>query len=38
MILFPSEEYKAGARIFPTLVPIDHDNPESIKILKLGKS
>jgi haloalkane dehalogenase len=28
---FPSEEYKAGARIFPTLVPIDHDNPESIK-------
>jgi haloalkane dehalogenase len=29
--LFPSKEYKAGARIFPTLVPIDHDNPESIK-------
>lgn len=28
---FPSEEYKAGARIFPTLVPIDHGNPESIK-------
>jgi hypothetical protein len=27
---FPSEEYKAGARIFPTLVPI-HGNPESIK-------
>ncbi len=28
---FPSEEYKAGARIFPILVPIEHDNPESIK-------
>jgi len=28
---FPSEEYKAGARIFPTLVPIDHDDPESVK-------
>jgi haloalkane dehalogenase len=31
---FPSEEYKAGARIFPTLVPIDEDDPESIKNLK----
>ncbi|WP_179346688.1 haloalkane dehalogenase [Winogradskyella ursingii] len=31
---FPSEEYKAGARIFPTLVPIDQDDPESIKNLK----
>lgn len=31
---FPSEEYKAGARIFPTLVPIEHDNPESIKNIK----
>lgn len=31
---FPSEEYKAGARIFPTLVPIDHDDPESIKNLQ----
>jgi haloalkane dehalogenase len=28
---FPSEEYKAGARIFPTLVPIDTNDPESIK-------
>lgn len=28
---FPSEEYKAGARIFPTLVPVDLDDPESIK-------
>ena len=26
---FPSEEYKAGARIFPVLVPIDQDDPES---------
>jgi len=31
---FPSEEYKAGARIFPTLVPINEDDPESIKNLK----
>lgn len=28
---FPSEEFKAGARIFPTLVPIDYDDPESAK-------
>ncbi|RKN83223.1 haloalkane dehalogenase [Ulvibacterium marinum] len=28
---FPSEEYKAGARIFPMLVPIDHDDPEAVK-------
>lgn len=28
---FPSEEYKAGARIFPALVPIDADDPEAIK-------
>jgi len=28
---FPSEDYKAGARIFPTLVPIDFDDPESVK-------
>jgi len=28
---FPSEEYKAGARIFPTLVPIDLDDPEAVK-------
>lgn len=28
---FPSEEYKAGARIFPTLVPINQDDPESLK-------
>jgi haloalkane dehalogenase len=31
---FPSEEHKAGARIFPTLVPINQDDPESIKNLK----
>jgi haloalkane dehalogenase len=31
---FPSEDYKAGARIFPTLVPINQDDPESIKNLK----
>ena len=28
---YPSEEYKAGARMFPTLVPIEIDEPESIK-------
>lgn len=28
---FPSEDYKAGARIFPTLVPINFDDPESAK-------
>ncbi|WP_420583045.1 haloalkane dehalogenase [Reichenbachiella sp.] len=28
---FPSEEFKAGARIFPTLVPIKEDEPEAIK-------
>ena len=27
---FPSEDYKAGARIFPTLVPIEESDPESI--------
>ncbi len=27
---FPSDEYKAGARIFPSLVPITEDNPEGI--------
>jgi len=31
---FPSEEYKAGARIFPALVPINENDPESIKNLK----
>ena len=31
---FPSEEYKAGARIFPSLVPIKEDDPESLKNLK----
>ena len=30
---FPSEEYKAGARIFPTLVPIEENDPESQKNL-----
>jgi len=28
---FPTEEYKAGARIFPTLVPVNRDDPESVK-------
>lgn len=28
---FPSEEYKAGARIFPSLVPYEFDDPESEK-------
>jgi len=28
---FPSEEYKACARIFPSLVPITEDDPEGIK-------
>ncbi len=28
---FPSEEHKAGARIFPTLVPFDSQDPEAIK-------
>ncbi len=27
---FPSEEYKAGARIFPMLVPVEADDPESV--------
>ncbi|MBT8298212.1 MAG: haloalkane dehalogenase [Maribacter sp.] len=31
---FPSEEYKAGARIFPTLVPIHPEDPESIKNIR----
>ncbi|MEX0289086.1 MAG: haloalkane dehalogenase [Flavobacteriaceae bacterium] len=31
---FPSEEYKAGARIFPTLVPVDQNDPESAKNLE----
>lgn len=26
---YPSEEYKAGARIFPSLVPISSDDPEA---------
>ncbi len=28
---FPTEEYKEGARIFPSLVPIELDDPESVK-------
>jgi haloalkane dehalogenase len=28
---YPSEEYKAGARKFPVLVPVTPDNPEGIK-------
>lgn len=31
---FPSEEYKAGARIFPMLVPFEKDDPESIQNIK----
>lgn len=27
---FPSEEYKAGARVFPLLVPIEADDPEAL--------
>ena len=27
---FPSEKYKAGARIFPMLVPVEKDEPEAI--------
>ncbi len=27
---YPSEEYKAGARMFPTLVPVEADNPEAL--------
>lgn len=28
---FPTEEYKAGARMFPMLVPIKSDDPEAVK-------
>ncbi|NAS13594.1 alpha/beta fold hydrolase [Flavobacteriaceae bacterium R33] len=28
---FPSEEYKVGARVFPLIVPIESDDPESIR-------
>jgi len=28
---FPSEEYKAAARIFPMLVPAEEDDPQSLK-------
>ena len=31
---FPTEDYKAGARIFPTLVPIEPDDPEAINNLE----
>ncbi len=38
---FPSEEYKAGARMFPTLVPIESNDPEALKNIeawgKLGE-
>lgn len=27
---FPSEKYKAGARIFPMLVPVEMDDPEAV--------
>lgn len=32
---FPSEEYKAGARIFPTLVPIDNTDIEALNNRKV---
>ena len=28
---FPQERYKAGARVFPVLVPVEADNPEAAK-------
>ncbi len=28
---FPSEDYKAGARVFPPLVPFEYDDPECVK-------
>ena len=34
---FPSEEYKAGARIFPTLVPVTLDDPEALNNKKAWK-
>ena len=34
---FPSEEYKAGARIFPILVPIEQGDPEAIKNREIWK-
>ena len=35
---FPSEEYKAGARIFPSLVPIEPEDPEAINNAKAWKT
>lgn len=35
---FPSEEYKAGARIFPTLVPVTMDDPEALNNKKAWRS
>ena len=35
---FPSEEYKAGARIFPSLVPIEPEDPEAINNVKAWKT
>lgn len=35
---FPSEEFKAGARIFPTLVPINAEDPEALKNQNAWKS
>ena len=32
---YPDEAYKAGARMFPTLVPVEIDEPESIKNQKI---
>jgi haloalkane dehalogenase len=34
---FPSDEYKAGARIFPSLVPTSSEDPESIENEKAWK-
>ena len=35
---YPSEEYKAGARIFPSLVPIEPKDPEAINNVKAWKT
>lgn len=35
---FPAEKYKAGARIFPALVPIEADDPEGINNRKAWKT
>ena len=35
---FPDESYKAGARVFPTLVPISSDDPSAIANIEAWKS